>query len=80
MPRRTLSDALEIATSALSRAESRPGQRTMAEAVEEAIAEDNAPGAGPVSLYFHLPFCETRCWFCGCNTVMSVNQLLFTSV
>ena len=39
MPRRTLSDALEIATSALPRAESRPGQRTMAEAVEEAIAE-----------------------------------------
>ena len=31
--------------------------------LEDAIAEDNAPGAGPVSLYFHLPFCETRCWF-----------------
>jgi oxygen-independent coproporphyrinogen-3 oxidase len=37
----------------------------------EAIAEDNAPGAGPVSLYFHLPFCETRCWFCGCNTIIT---------
>lgn len=39
--------------------------------IEEAIAADNAPGAGPLSLYFHLPFCETRCWFCGCNTVIT---------
>ena len=39
--------------------------------LEDAFAEDNAPGAGPVSLYFHLPFCETRCWFCGCNTVIT---------
>ena len=39
--------------------------------LEDAIAEDNAPGSGPVSLYFHLPFCETRCWFCGCNTVIT---------
>lgn len=37
--RRTLSDALEIATSALPAAEIRPGQRQMADAVEEAIAE-----------------------------------------
>ncbi len=29
--------------------------------------------AGPrdLSLYFHLPFCETLCWFCGCTTVIS---------
>jgi oxygen-independent coproporphyrinogen III oxidase len=39
--------------------------------LERAIAEDNAPGAGPLSLYFHLPFCETCCWFCGCNTVIT---------
>jgi len=39
--------------------------------LEEAIDDDNAPGAGPLSLYFHLPFCETRCWFCGCNTVIT---------
>ncbi len=40
-------------------------------ALEQAISDDNRPGAGPVSLYFHLPFCETRCWFCGCNTVIT---------
>src|SRR5687768_5997246 len=38
--------------------------------LEEAIADDNRAG-GPLSLYFHLPFCETRCWFCGCNTVIT---------
>lgn len=39
--------------------------------LERAIAENNAPGAGPLSLYFHLPFCESLCWFCGCNTVIT---------
>jgi oxygen-independent coproporphyrinogen-3 oxidase len=39
--------------------------------LDEAIAADNRPGAGPLSLYFHLPFCETRCWFCGCTTVIT---------
>ena len=38
--------------------------------LDEAIASDNRSG-GPLSLYFHLPFCETRCWFCGCNTVIT---------
>lgn len=26
-----------------------------------------APGTA-VSLYVHIPFCETICWYCGCNT------------
>lgn len=42
--------------------------------LDEAIADDNRPGSGPVSLYFHLPFCETRCWFCGCNTVITLRR------
>jgi oxygen-independent coproporphyrinogen III oxidase len=21
-----------------------------------------------LSLYFHIPFCQTLCWYCGCNT------------
>lgn len=25
----------------------------------------------PISLYFHLPFCESQCYFCGCNVVIS---------
>ncbi len=26
------------------------------------------PADQPVSLYLHIPFCDTLCWFCGCNT------------
>jgi len=25
----------------------------------------------PVALYIHIPFCENRCWYCGCNVVIS---------
>ncbi len=24
----------------------------------------------PLSLYFHIPFCDSLCWFCGCNTTV----------
>ncbi len=27
-----------------------------------------------LSLYFHIPFCETLCWFCGCTTVITNNH------
>jgi oxygen-independent coproporphyrinogen-3 oxidase len=27
--------------------------------------------AEPLSMYVHLPFCEARCTFCGCNVVIS---------
>jgi len=23
----------------------------------------------PLSLYFHLPFCKSACYFCGCNVI-----------
>ncbi len=26
------------------------------------------PGAARLSLYFHIPFCDSLCWFCGCHT------------
>ena len=39
--------------------------------LDRAIDEDNCPGSGPLSLYFHLPFCESLCWYCGCNTVIT---------
>jgi oxygen-independent coproporphyrinogen-3 oxidase len=28
----------------------------------------------PISLYFHLPFCQSLCLFCGCNVVISKNR------
>jgi len=35
------------------------------------IARDNDDPTRPLSLYFHLPFCESLCWYCGCNTVIT---------
>ncbi len=28
-------------------------------------------GRGPVSLYFHVPFCETMCLYCGCSVILN---------
>jgi oxygen-independent coproporphyrinogen-3 oxidase len=30
-----------------------------------------APDPAPLSLYFHLPFCERLCYFCGCTVVIT---------
>ncbi len=30
--------------------------------------------APPLSLYFHLPFCESMCTYCACNVVISRNH------
>ncbi len=28
------------------------------------------PQGMPLSLYVHIPFCDTLCWFCGCHTTV----------
>jgi oxygen-independent coproporphyrinogen-3 oxidase len=28
------------------------------------------PKGMPLSLYLHVPFCDTLCWFCGCHTTV----------
>jgi oxygen-independent coproporphyrinogen-3 oxidase len=28
----------------------------------------------PLSLYFHIPFCQSACYFCGCNVIVSTNK------
>jgi oxygen-independent coproporphyrinogen-3 oxidase len=38
-----------------------------------AIARSNA-NQSPLSLYFHLPFCDTLCYYCGCNKVVTSNK------
>jgi len=30
-----------------------------------------AQRSGPIGFYIHLPFCEERCLFCGCNVVIT---------
>ena len=37
------------------------------------MAAGNA-AARPLSLYFHIPFCDTVCFYCGCNKVATKNR------
>lgn len=43
------------------------------EQLAQKIAENNRT-ARDLSIYFHIPFCETLCWFCGCTTVITLNH------
>jgi oxygen-independent coproporphyrinogen-3 oxidase len=36
--------------------------------------EENNRAPRDLSIYFHIPFCETLCWFCGCTTVITLNH------
>ncbi len=29
------------------------------------------PPTAPLSLYFHIPFCDTVCFYCGCNKIVT---------
>jgi len=45
------------------------------EVVISHISEDNKHiENSDLSLYFHLPFCDTLCYFCGCNMMVTRNQ------
>jgi oxygen-independent coproporphyrinogen-3 oxidase len=39
----------------------------------ERILENNRTERD-LSVYFHIPFCETLCWYCGCTTVITLNH------
>jgi oxygen-independent coproporphyrinogen-3 oxidase len=41
---------------------------------EEELLTLSARRGPDLSLYIHIPFCEGRCLFCGCNTVISRNK------
>jgi oxygen-independent coproporphyrinogen-3 oxidase len=39
----------------------------------EAALASNASGL-PLSLYVHVPFCHSLCYYCGCNKIVTRNQ------
>lgn len=43
-----------------------PGAQLLVDALQERPAPDQ-----PLSLYVHLPFCSTVCYYCGCNKVIT---------
>ncbi len=44
-----------------------------ADRYRELAAQSNA-SAAPLSLYFHIPFCDTVCFYCACNKVITRNR------
>ncbi len=40
---------------------------------QQAVASSNRVGK-PLSLYFHIPFCETVCYYCGCNKIITADK------
>src|ERR1044071_8113321 len=47
--------------------------------LQQAFGEANQKvQPAPLSLYFHLPFCQALCLFCGCNTVITKKREVTT--
>ncbi|MDD3610305.1 MAG: oxygen-independent coproporphyrinogen III oxidase [Halothiobacillaceae bacterium] len=44
------------------------------EADYRAQAQASNAAGGPLSLYFHIPFCDTVCYYCACNKVVTKDR------
>ena len=38
------------------------------------IAQGTNAAGGPLSLYFHIPFCDTVCFYCACNKIATKDR------
>jgi len=47
------------------------GEKVFLDHIEK---DNNSLEKRDLSLYFHIPFCDTLCYFCGCNMMVSRNQ------
>src|SRR6478672_3657482 len=37
-------------------------------------SRNESQSAQPLSLYIHLPFCDTICYYCACNKIITRNR------
>jgi len=42
--------------------------------LDEIIRTNKQNNPPELSLYYHLPFCDTLCYFCGCNMIITRNR------
>jgi oxygen-independent coproporphyrinogen-3 oxidase len=47
---------------------------TESDFVKEAAETNKGENLPDLSLYFHLPYCDTLCYFCGCNMIVTRNR------
>ncbi len=47
---------------------------TAADFEREIIDTNAGENTGDISLYFHFPFCEKLCYFCGCNMLVTKDR------
>ena len=46
----------------------------LGESEYRANALNSNAGGAPLSLYVHIPFCHSLCYYCGCNKIVTRNQ------
>jgi oxygen-independent coproporphyrinogen-3 oxidase len=44
------------------------------EADYKRVLQESNSGGSPLSLYFHIPFCDTVCFYCACNKVATKDR------
>jgi oxygen-independent coproporphyrinogen-3 oxidase len=49
-------------------------RESFGEAEYRRVAAASNAGHAPLSLYFHLPFCDTVCYYCACNKIVTRNR------
>jgi oxygen-independent coproporphyrinogen-3 oxidase len=47
---------------------------TQEEYLDEIIRTNYGENLPDLSLYYHIPFCDTLCYFCGCNMIITRNR------